>query len=418
MPKLRTAFYHINKCAGTTILNYLLSMTKSDFCLRLEDFPTNDFGLRKLRQLDPVIRARFIHDPSGMTDWNAALGNTLNLTWLRDPVDRAASQINMISRWTDEEASNEKLRTLRDAAKDGIAAYLNAGLDLGYQNIFNGITAYFQFSDPSARPLWLQSKSAGLNALESRALEIALSNFEKMDFIGIVESFDAHFQHMCAVMGVQPPQSLQAHNVNPAKSRCTDEDRELLLPYVQLDMQIYNRALEKTAELPWVPAPPKAEYLTPPRGYILSGEDYLSGDGWHVCERNGHKISRWTGPGDSSALSLMIDKSDGLFMRLHVADFMHPEQVNALYLMVDGVKTGVNITPINNNGFIVEAWATPDQLDHSTARLDIAIHYGFSQKSKNSGDDRILGLEISEFEVGPLPEYQPDSILNLSRWVY
>jgi hypothetical protein len=98
----RIVFHHVNKCAGTTLLKFLEGTTPHERAAHLETLVAGQGG-------DPtgtgaraaILRAEFLHDPYGIHDWKALLGNTLDVIFLRDPVARLHSEWRMITRWDD-----------------------------------------------------------------------------------------------------------------------------------------------------------------------------------------------------------------------------------------------------------------------------------------------------------------------------
>lgn len=416
MSKLRTVFYHINKCAGTTLLNYLLSVQSMWQVDRIEDYGFTSTGHRDLRDLNRLLRAKFIHDPSGTADWDALLGNCTQVTWLRDPVERVASQIQMVARWTDEEASSVEARLMRDVARRGVIPFLELDHDVIHGTVFNGITWFFQFADDATRRLWTGKKFRGLSQLEERAYHNAIRNIERMDFIGFVETFDDSFLAMRRLLGLNGAPVLQHHNVRRHGVKCSAEERQAILPFVELDHAIYEHAQKLAAERQGylagsdpIPAPDLV-----PASVLMSADTFTGGSGWHVCEINGAKISRWAGPGDQASISFAIRKDRDLYVRLRISDYISADQINALHFSIDGTPVGVNIHALMDNGFAAEAWIEADKLDQASPFLQLDIHFGRSRKSTDNRDERKLGVEVCELEAGPFEAYRPGSVLGLN----
>ena len=122
----RLVFYHINKCAGTTLLNHFEKITLANRSIRIEDIDPTSPGRIPSSKFSAVLAAHFTHDPHCKNDWARTLGNVATVVWLRDPDSRLSSTITMISRWTDNEAQSRPFGIqLRDAARSGIEAFFS-----------------------------------------------------------------------------------------------------------------------------------------------------------------------------------------------------------------------------------------------------------------------------------------------------
>lgn len=421
----RIAFYHISKSAGSTLLEYFMNKAKVDSICRIEDSGEYSTGYYRLVAIDRLMRAEFIHEPNGVANWNKILGNTFNVLWLRRPIDRLVSQHAMILRWTDEECGGPGSLhwNLREVAKRGFLAFLRDPSTTAHCNRFNGVTGFLQLGDRTVASIWESDRFSDHEKTRRKAVEIALKNLNDMHFIGFVETFAKSFDALSKAIGwpeAGPPVSVNVHNTSSAN--LTEEELEAARPNVELDEEIYAAAL-KLVEDRHGNHPDHVRMATPnrflqervgPRESAIvhaGGTEFVSG--WYSCEKNGDKLSRWSGPSPISKIALHLEKSRDLFIRARISQARSMHQLNRLSCKVDGRDVVLTPRIIGPHDMVVEGVIKASKLNLSDKLLWIAFDCGKTERACASDDVRELGLEFCEVEVGPNEHYAASSLALL-----
>ena len=415
----RIVFHHVNKCAGTTLLKFLEGTTPHERAVHVEELVAGQGG-------DPngtdaraaILRAEFLHDPYGVHDWKALLGNTLDVIFLRDPVARLHSEWRMITRWDDAlvASRDERYRRLRAVAREGFAPFLA----LPGATIFgNAIAHHLAFGEPVLAELQAVCRSADPASALFDLLEARLA---AIDVVGFVEEFEDFLAELVARLGCSPPRgSLQVHNKFATSASLTAEERRLAESCTVIDRRLVaaarasaparrrgdRQALDAEACRGY-----RARILAPPAAVLVDmGEGFL-GTGWHPCEINGRKRARWTGPCPVASLDLRIDRSRALHLRLRVGNHLRSTQVDGLRIVIDGHPCQVDhwVLPPFDHFFEVAIPAAPGSLPWLHVEIDCVDTF----PPPNAADSRLLGVEIEEIEIGPADRYAPRSLTGLS----
>jgi len=410
-------FYHINKCAGTSLLSHFLALTSAHRNIRIENYLLSDGGLDK-SFIDEIFRAEFIHDPAGMVNWRAIFGNGFNILWLRDPVERLISQIQMIARWTDKEVVdpshiNFKLRSL---AQEGIESFLTSDNFAAHQNSYNGITSYLQLNDSRAKALWNSHYLLGCTFLNNLAMEIALHNLSEMDFIGFVDSFDEDISDLNATLGLIYPKSIPKLNFNPKhRQEITSVEMSLLNNAVHIDKQVYDYAKKLSAEKKKSPIFLEAysgvnikqikKIKGPVDSIIIDASEPSFIEGWHPTEINNKLFSRWSGVGEHTLIATHIEKNRDLYFRFRVIDINNPCIINELEILFDGLSVKFNIDILSNGNLVISGFIPFGSLNLNDDILWINMNYGRNLASKFANDERNLGICVADLEIGPSEKY-------------
>jgi Sulfotransferase family len=422
----RIIFYHINKCAGTSLLSLFRGLTRENRIFRLELFKEIRFRRYDPVLIDSLMRADFIHDPYGGTDWKELLGNGINITWLRDPADRLISNIRMLARLRDDQVGGpgSHYHRLRDLARAGTAAFLNDPMIETHGDRFNGITRAMQLGCQDTRMLWESQSLAGTKTLQDLAMTTAMHNLAKMDFIGTVETFDEDVDALLKIIGRPLSHSHGKLNVDPArKTTFSDEERALTEPFVHIDRQIYNAALNIIAERKADGSRSKLmeqsseRYLQrrmgPRVSEIVDGSEDLFVGSWYACERNGDLLARWIGPQSTGSVAFHVEKTRDLYFRFRIVDSRDASNINDLMVKFDGVAQPFEIYAMPNGNAIVEGVVPAKDMDTQNALLWMEIDCGTTYEAADADDDRSLGLCIAELEVGPQEKYTLGAITRL-----
>ncbi|MSR27881.1 MAG: hypothetical protein EXS06_12840, partial [Planctomycetaceae bacterium] len=339
----RIVFHHVNKCAGTTLLKCLEGTTTHERAAHVEELVAGQGG-------DPngtdaraaILRAEFLHDPYGVHDWKALLGNTLDVFVLRDPVARLHSEWRMITRWDDTlvASRDDRYRRLRAVARAGFAPFLALP---GTAVFGNAVAHHLAFGGPVLAELQAACRGADPASALFDLLEARLA---AIDVVGFVEEFEDFLAELVARLGCSPPRgSLQVHNKFATSASLTAEERRLAESCTVFDRRLVAGAREsapsrRRGDRQTLDAEAcrgyRARILAPPAAVLVDmGEGFL-GTGWHPCEINGRKRARWTGPCSVASLDVRIDRSRALYLRLRVGNHLRSAQVDRLRIVVDG----------------------------------------------------------------------------------
>jgi hypothetical protein len=395
-----------------------------NYC-RIEESGEYSTGQYRLIGINQLMRAEFIHEPTGIANWNKILGNTLNVLWLRRPIDRLVSQHAMISRWTDEECGGPGSPhwQLREVAHEGFLAFLRDPTLAAHRNRFNGVTGFLQLGDRSVATMWDSQRFHEHERSRRKAVEIALRNLQEMHFVGFVETFSQSFHALSKVIGWPedgPPVSVNVHNTSSAS--LTAEELEAAQPSIELDEEIYAAA-QKLVEDRQGNHPDHVKMATPrrfeqerigPRESIIvhpGGNEFVSG--WYSCERNGSKLSRWSGPAPISKIALHVEKGRDLFIRARISEARSIAQLNRLTCKVDGCDIALTTRLVGPHDVMIEGVIEGSKLNPSDKLLWITFDCGETEKAAAAGDARKLGLEFCEVEVGPNDNYAGSSLALL-----
>ena len=415
----RIVFHHVHKCAGTTLLKFLQGTTAHERAAHVEELVAGQGG-------DPngtntraaILRAEFLHDPYGVHDWKGLLGNTLDVCVLRDPVARLHSEWRMITRWDDAlvASRDDRYRRLRAVARAGFAPFLALP---GAAVFGNAVAHHLAFGRPVLSELHAACRGADpalalFNLLEARLAAI--------DVVGFVEEFDDFLAELAARLGCSPPRgSLQVHNKFATSTSLTAEEQRLAESCTVIDRRLVATARRlaasrRRADRQTLDAEAcksyEARILEPPAAVLVDmGEGFL-GTGWHPCEINGRKRARWTGPGPVACLTIRIDRSNALRLRLRVGNHLRSAQVDGLRIVVDGTPCRVDhwVIPPFDHFFEAAIPAAPG----TPPLLHVEIDSVETFPPPNAADSRLLGVEIEEIEIGPADRYAPRSLTGLS----
>ena len=416
----RIVFHHVHKCAGTTLLKFLQGTTAHERAAHVEELVAGQGG-------DPngtdaraaILRAEFLHDPYGVHDWKELLGNTLDVIVLRDPVARLHSEWRMITRWDDAlvASRDDRYRRLRAVARAGFAPFLALP---GAAVFGNAVAHHLAFGRPVLSELQAACRGADRTPALFDLLEARLA---AINVVGFVEEFDDFLAELAARLGCSPPRgSLQVHNKFAASTSLTAEEQRLAESCTVIDRRLVARAhrlaaSRRRADRQTLDAEAclghQARILAPPAAVLVDmGEGFL-GTGWHPCEINGRKRARWTGPSPVACLTIRIDRSRPLWIRLRVGNHLRPEQVDGLRIAVDGFRCNVDhwVLPPFDHFFEAVIPAAPGAAPLLHVEIDCLETFA----PPDPADTRLLGVEIEEIEVGPADRYAPRSLTGLSQ---
>jgi hypothetical protein len=411
----RLVLHHINKCAGSTLLEYLPQKYAASKILKVENFVGAGRDLSRIPH-DLVSRAGFIHDPYGVTDWKTKQGAITTLAFFRDPIARLISEWQMICAWSDDAiATSEELARSRAAARAGFRSFLLSSEPELMQRRWNLMATHLLLGD--------EDLCERTNAFEflynpdfpRLVRERALDNLARIDLIGLTERFDESLLLLCLAMEWPDPRPLQNHNVRDTARLRQEIDAstlQLAEACTAIDREIHGEACRMfEARLASLGRPTQAQlrelvdHAARERGgrqsrwRLHAMDEPFVGTGWQAREINGFKFSSWMGPAPRATLELAIDKSADLLLRLRCTNWMGLELLEKLTVSADGARLATDIWSHPSGCYYVDCVAPQRSLDAAHPLLKLELDCG--SVASADGDPRSLGLEFCEIEAGP-----------------
>lgn len=416
----RIVFHHVHKCAGTTVLKHLSGTAPAERSAFVEELVSvaDPHGTDRVAAL---LRAEFVHDPFGVHDWKSLLGDAVDVIFVRDPVERLWSEWRMIARWDDGlvAARGERYVRLREIARRGFAPFLALPRAAAFGN---ALAAHLAFGEPLLGEV--REACLGGGPPPEETFEALDARLTAIDVVGFVERFDDSLAALAARIGCSPPRAgIQSHNVHPPEGiSLTPEERRLAEACTVLDRRLVAAARRRAAdrgvadrgtleELAF--SRHRARILSAPEAILVDMGDGILDPGWHPCERNGRKRSRWIGPSPVAALSLRVSRAGALAVRVRVGNHLLPAQVDSLRLFADGVELATDhwVLPPFDHFFEATVPAAPGAGDF----LHLEIDCGETAAPPDPSDTRRLGVEVGEIEVFPAERHRSRSLAGLAR---
>lgn len=414
----RLVFHHINKCAGTTLLYFLGNFYPKQDHVMLEQLNLSE----TFADHNILARARFIHDPFGHADWKQYLTSVQTLVFLRDPIDRLVSDWMMVAAWTDDlVAGNPENEAIREVARQGLLPYLVSPLPGISLFRWNSMTRHMLMGDAELSPRWAALEAQYNPVLAARALDSAVSNLGTIDFIGLVEDFDASVARFCLTYGIDPTLEIQSHNSRGGRhyrDTLTAEELATAEAATTLDRALYQAGLDRyRAQVARSAATHGADSVAkavlraekklsePPEWVVCAMGEALNGCGWHGSENNPPKLSRWIGPHPTAMIRIRVQKAGRMMIRIACTSFRDPAQLDALRLTADGAPVPLTRWVHLEQVHFFEGQIDADQLKPDDL-LRLAFDCGFVCETGNPDDPRLLGLEFTEIEVGPVGRFR------------
>ena len=413
----RIVFHHVHKCAGTTLLKYLqgtASPERSAFVESLVATP-DPHGADRLAA---ILRSEFLHDPFGVHDWKTLLGDAIDVLFLRDPVERLRSEWRMIGRWDDALVAgrDDRYRRLRDVARRGFAEFLALP---GAAAFGNAVACHLAFGRPVLDEVRAACGSGG--EPPDSLVDLLDARLAAIDVVGFVEDFDDGFAALAARLGCVRGEALQSHNVHAATHPLTPGEAALAEACTRIDRRLVAAARRRAAchalDRAALDHEARERYLArlvePPASVLVDMGEGILAAGWHPCEVNGRKRSRWTGPSPRARIDVRIDRRRPLAIRFRVGNHVRSAQVDGLRILADGreLPTDHWVLPPFDHFFEATVPAAPG----APPTLSIAIDCVETCAPADRSDGRLLGVEVEEIEIGPAERHRPRSLGGLGR---
>ncbi len=378
-------FMHIPKTAGTSMRLFLETQYNDrDICL--------EEGWYTVKSLDQIagkqlIRGHFQYNLRQRLPPDAKL-----LTVLRDPIARTLSSLKHLQRDATfaPEHSLTKGRTLGQIIR-------MPEVMTPQRNIH---AAYLCASTPPGKVLELlrERPQAAATALDPAAtVDLACARLHEIDFLATVEELPLDIQNIGDKMNYHPAAYFPFLNQDPGAKRgepeLTNEELDILRSYNEIDLRIYEYAQKlvrlrrfETAMRKLVEA---GTYQVMDRDFEIDLGNVLPGSGWHLPEREGSSVWRWTGPGDHFSLELPLRRAHDYEASLQFSakdDFVEQD----FKVMVNNMAVPVRFS--RHHKAYIASFSVPAAAIESTGGFcQIVCH---AKASIPPGDTRSLGVAM------------------------
>ena len=362
-------FLHIPKTAGTTFRVLLENQFHmDDICPAYEFFQLGQYSDEQLRHF------RLFRGHMGYNLVNYLPEKPRVLVMLRDPMERAVSHFQYISR----DPGHPKHRIIHEG-KIGLKEYLldpvlsaevtNAQVrplaHLSDRQTLDELLAGSDGQESFARA-WRHRE--GVLPPDDELLDVALQRLGAADFVGVAEQLEQGMSLAARLLGAAPPERLQSLNINPGRTRLDelpDDVLGLLEEVTRLDRKLYEigqglfesryREMQRAG---WGNGP--SGCAAAPR----AGEDRLRvdfahplcGQGWHQRELvPGKGVLRWTGPGTESYIDVALYPGQGYRLKIAIADWVSEAVLHSLRLYLDDERLPVELVGEDGQLYAVSA---------------------------------------------------------------
>ncbi|WP_367274277.1 hypothetical protein [Acidocella sp.] len=293
---------HIPKTAGTSMRLFLeMQYPDNEVCL--------DEGWHSLPSVDQLankslIRGHFQYNLRQVLPPEFKL-----LTILRDPVARTLSSLKHLQR----EATFAPEHALTKGRTMGQIIRIPEVMRT-QRNIH---AAYLCASTPPG-PLLKTMRDKpymGPTDLDAPAtLDLACARLHEIDFLATVEELPLDLQSFCTHMNFHPASYFPFTNEAPNRQLdLTPEDHEILRAYNDIDLKLYEYAQKliklRRFEAAMKPLLANGTYQEMTGDFEIDLGGIVPGSGWHLPEREGSAVWRWTGPGDHFTLELPLSRA-------------------------------------------------------------------------------------------------------------
>lgn len=231
-------------------------------------------------------------------------------------------------------------------------------------------------------------------------LQQALTNLDKIRFVGIVEKFQTSVAKMCATFSWPVPETMPKLNTGRSHSDITNQTRQMLLPLVEFDMQLYRAALNRLErEREAIPA--NRQDMRPPLAHVIDvcGEGIrLLVRGWYDPEYSpGLGTWRWTGPTKEFSVIAPTFGSSPSTVVINTTAHVEAKVLREVLLMNKDTFIKPTVT-VFENGFTLHFAVPPLEEGIFTDRTVLTFRVPEMLIPKN-GDSRKLGISVKYISI-------------------
>ena len=303
-PKL--LFLHMPKSAGTSLRSYLIDQYHDE-----DVFQKNDWMSINTFDLDEIVKYRLIIGHFDYRMIKLLPAGYKTVIFLREPIARTISAIQHAMRDTNFWSAKPDIegKTFKEIIRDPeiMKWFANGQVSLLAANCPRDlIIEQYQQRKDIADPLPF------LNDV-CFDQKLAIKHLKKIDFVGIMEQFDQSLLHLADLFGFYPPKATPFLNKNCQNELCSldDEDMTILAEHNTLDIKLYQHALEISAQQ--VPLQRDiclrkyfSSQLPIVKNILVDLVSPFSGWGFYEAEKENGLTYRWSGPYDSSGITIKL----------------------------------------------------------------------------------------------------------------
>ena len=444
-------FLHIQKTAGTTMINILDSYFDLDTIYRDQFWPNLLINMPK-----NLLKFKFLRGHFGYGIHRILGKKPIYITMLREPVDRTISDYEHIRR---DKIKNKKPfsknETILDALKDPQrrlvfinpqAAYIGHDLDI------ISITKSWNPEKLARLEIRAHLVRATKTILENKLLENAKNHLSEFAFVGIVEKFEESLFLLYYTFGWKPMATNWKLNVAPKPNKelqwteealkeiknCTRSDAELYKFAQEIFEKRFMHMVSDLKEKYYEPSFANLSFRemmykllekhyqhrsTKSKPQQLTSIDYdfrpkLSGTGWYWREILDvtKEAFRWTGPDTISTIDFSLSKEEGFIVQFRVMRAIIPSLLENLKLLVNNHPIDIKILYQKEGKTVFEGFIskTALQVDSEYVNLAFEVDKTINPHEVNPLDptDRPLGIAIDRIRIIPAKSYdkQKDQI--------
>jgi len=437
-------FLHIQKTAGTTLMNILDSYFDLDtiyseqFWRKLLPNIPNDFAKYKL------VRGHF-----GYGLHRILPKKPVYITMLRDPIERTISDYEHIRRENINTKEHvPKNETILDVLKNPRTRWTYVNPQTAYIEPDLDIVSLTKSWNPE-RVARFEIRSALWRAIkttpENKLLENAKKHLSEFAFVGIVERFEESLFLLYYTFGWKPMAATWKLNVAPKHNKghqlteealkeiidCTRLDAELYKFAQEIFEQRYEKMVEELREKYYEPSfanlsfremmykllekhfQQRSSKLKPKQ---LTSIDYdfrskLSGTGWYwreIFEESGEAF-RWTGPDTISTIEFPLSNEEDLIVQFRVIRTIIPSLLDNLKLRVNNQTIDIKVLYQKGEKTVFEGFIpkTALQGDNGIVNLSFEVEKTINPHEVNPLDptDRPLGIALDRIRIIPAKVY-------------
>jgi hypothetical protein len=299
-------FLHIPKIAGTSLRSYLIDQYHA-----ADVFQKRDWSSLNTSDLDEIGKYSLIMGHFDYRMIKLLPAGYKTATFLREPIARTVSAIQHAMRDSNFRPAQLDIegKTFKEIIRDPevMKWFANTQVSLlGADCPQDVIIESYALRKAIGAPLFFMED----NIFD---LNLAIKHLKKFSFVGIMEEFDQGLLHLADLLGFYPPKTAPLLNkmLKDESFRLDDEDVTILQEYNDLDIKLYNQAVEiNSSQIPFHRDASLRKYFSlrsPIDADIqLKLSPPFSGWGFYESEEANGITYRWSGPHNSSGVSIKL----------------------------------------------------------------------------------------------------------------
>ena len=435
-------FLHIQKTAGTTLMNIL------DSYFDLDSIYPEQFWEKLLPNLPlDFSKYKLVRGHFGYGIYRILPKKPVYITMLREPIERTISDYEHIRR--DKIKDKEyvpKNETILDALKHFRRKKIFTNAQTGYVALDLDMPSLIANRPSTEKQIMIRRwlGVAGKQTPDDKLLEDAKKHLLECVFVGIVEKFEESLFLLYYTFGWRPLSAAWKLNPSPKRSKsqdlpsetlneikkCTKLDSELYAFANQLFDQRYSQMVEDLKEKYYEPSFENLPFretmykmlekhyqhrfneshIQPHKSIDYDFKQKLSGTGWYWREiSESGEAFRWTGPETTSTIDFAVSKKEDLVIQFRVMRAISSDLLDSLTLKVNEHPIEIKILNGKEENIMYEGFIPKSALSNKKdfVRISFEINRTINPHEINPSDptDRLLGLAIDRIKIIPANEF-------------